>query len=94
MNTKATKNLTGNWRTFKPIVDLEKCTGCKICQNVCPDSCIKIKDLINPETNKKEKKPKAQINYNYCKGCGLCSKECPFNAITMVKDVKNNQNEK
>lgn len=75
------KNLTGTWRTFKPVINLEKCTGCRTCYDVCPDSCIKMAMINN--------KIKATINYNYCKGCLLCKKECPFKAIDSIEEKEN-----
>ena len=68
---------TGNWRILKPIVDMDKCTGCKICFAYCPDVSIYMGD-----------DGKAHINYDYCKGCLICSSVCPFKAITMVREVK------
>ena len=26
---------TGTWRTFKPILDKEKCVGCGLCEGIC-----------------------------------------------------------
>ncbi len=71
-------NLTGSWRTHKPITDYKKCIGCENCVKVCPEGCIEMK-IIN-----KNNRPKT--NYKYCKGCGLCANECPVKAITMKKD--------
>ena len=31
-------NKTGSWRTFKPILDKEKCIDCDNCIIFCPDS--------------------------------------------------------
>ncbi len=70
------ENKTGDWRVFMPVVDEEKCTGCKICWFYCPEAAIKMIDN------------KAKINYDYCKGCGICANECPFNAIEMKREVR------
>ena len=35
---------TGDWRSFRPIHDSEKCTNCLICWIYCPDSSIIVKD--------------------------------------------------
>lgn len=80
MKIKPAENKTGTWRTFKPVINLEKCTGCRICYEICPDSCMKMA-MING-------KIKAQVNYDYCKGCLLCKKECPFKAIDSMKEEK------
>ncbi len=65
---------TGQWRTFKPIRDKEKCTNCMICWIYCPDSAI------IPENGKIK-----EIDYNHCKGCGICAQVCPVKCIKMEK---------
>jgi pyruvate ferredoxin oxidoreductase delta subunit len=71
----AAKNKTGSWRAFRPIIDVEKCTGCGLCSIYCPEPAI-------------HKGKPAKIDYDYCKGCGICANECPFHAITMVPEGK------
>ena len=67
---------TGTWRTQKPVVNLEKCTGCLLCWLYCPENTI-----IKLENGK------VSIDYEYCKGCGVCATACPFDAIEMVPEV-------
>ncbi len=62
---------TGEWRTFKPTIDLLKCIKCGKCWMVCPDDAIK----------QRKEDGKFEINHDYCKGCLLCVKECPVKAI-------------
>ncbi len=62
---------TGTWRTFKPVVDNDKCIKCGICERYCPDFCIDIKE------------DGCHVNLDYCKGCGICAHECPVKSITM-----------
>ncbi len=64
------------WRTFKPVVDAEKCINCLICYLVCPDGTI-----IRGENH-------VDVDYDYCKGCGVCAHECPKDAISMVKEER------
>lgn len=66
---------TGDWRTFKPIRDNDKCTNCLFCWIYCPDGAIPVEDG-----------KVADIDYDYCKGCGICAFECPVDAIEMVLD--------
>ena len=68
---------TGAWRSKRPVVDYEKCTGCGICWSVCPEGCIRKRD-----------DGKFEANLDYCKGCGICSNECPVKAITMIMEEK------
>ena len=74
--TSAPVNSKADWRTFKPVVDVEKCIGCSQCWMVCPDGCISMQD------------GKSIIDYNYCKGCGICKEQCPVDAIEMIKETE------
>jgi len=67
---------TGDWRTFKPEIDYNKCTTCLFCWLFCPDSAVKFDGQ------------KVYIDYDYCKGCGVCAAECPVKAITMKEEEK------
>lgn len=52
------------------ICDEKYCSGCKLCQNLCPKKCIKfIKNDIGIEY--------PTIDINKCISCGLCKKVCP-----------------
>jgi len=66
---------TGDWRTFKPVIDKEKCINCLQCWIHCPDSSIKVEDgkVVG-------------IDYKHCKGCGICAKICPVKCIKMEKE--------
>lgn len=65
---------TGSWRTFRPVIDHEKCIKCKICIEHCPCGVMELeKDIVT-------------IDYTYCKGCGICVEECPTNAIEFIKE--------
>ena len=68
---------TGSWRTFKPILDKNKCINCMFCWIYCPESAIIVKD-----------EKMLGFDLNHCKGCGICAKECPKKAIEMVKEEK------
>lgn len=66
-------NLTGGWKTFRPILDEEKCIKCNICWKFCPDVSVIVTEDGTPE-----------FDYDHCKGCGICAYECPKDAIEMV----------
>jgi heterodisulfide reductase subunit A len=55
-------------------VDEESCSGCGICEVVCPYNAITV--------DKEEKL--SHINPALCKGCGLCGSSCPAGAISML----------
>jgi pyruvate ferredoxin oxidoreductase delta subunit len=66
-------NLTGGWRTIKPVISLENCIKCMNCWTFCPDVSIRIRRDGYPK-----------VDYVYCKGCGICAYECPKDCIEMV----------
>jgi heterodisulfide reductase subunit A len=61
-------------------IEEEKCSGCRICNNLCPYLAIRFDE---------EKKVSA-INEALCKGCGTCVAACPSNAIR-AKHFSNKQ---
>ena len=68
-----------SWRVFQPVIDMDKCTGCKNCWIYCPETAIKWTDENKPE-----------IEWRKCKGCGICVNECPVGAIEFKKvEIKN-----
>ncbi len=60
------------------IIDEDLCSGCRICESICPYIAIDVKE-------KAEDKIRAEVNEALCKGCGLCSAACPSSAITMKR---------
>jgi len=66
---------TGDWRTFKPVIDYSKCKRCLWCWIYCPEGVI---------TRGEDDTPR--IDYEYCKGCGICAEVCPLKAIEMVRE--------
>ncbi len=75
------ENKTGNWRTFKPVIDHDKCIACGNCSRVCPEGCV------FPAGGKAlQGKIYYEKDLDYCKGCGLCAEECPVKCITMERE--------
>ena len=66
---------TGNWRTFRPAIDYEKCTDCLICYAYCPESAMSV-----------GQDGKVKIDYDNCKGCMICLTECPLRAISQTRE--------
>jgi NAD-dependent dihydropyrimidine dehydrogenase PreA subunit len=75
--SSATQNQPGARKRAKALVDIDLCTGCGICANVCPVNCVKIEP--------------SELNFNgvavvdqRCTGCNICAIDCPWFAILMV----------
>jgi pyruvate ferredoxin oxidoreductase delta subunit len=61
-------------RTFRPVIDVNKCINCKLCHVFCPDGAIDYDPI--------------KVNYDYCKGCGICARVCGSKAISMPHELK------
>lgn len=55
-------------------IDIDACTGCKICEKVCPFAAI----IVEPETKK------AKV-LDGCTLCGTCVNACPFDALSIER---------
>ncbi len=53
-------------------IDPEHCSGCRICNNLCPFNAIEFK----------AEEGVSYVNQAMCKGCGTCVAACPAHAIT------------
>lgn len=60
-------------KLHKPVVDLNKCVGCGICQEACP-----VEGKAVHSGNGK----KAEYDYKKCIRCYCCQEMCPAKAIT------------
>ena len=67
---------TGNWRTFRPVIDYGRCTDCLICYAYCPESAMSV-----------GQDGRVKIDYDNCKGCMICLTECPLKAIGQTREA-------
>ncbi len=58
----------------RPMIDKNKCKGCKICSKICPTNAIMMK-----YDNKGELY--AEIDYKKCIFCNKCITACPYNVV-------------
>jgi NAD-dependent dihydropyrimidine dehydrogenase PreA subunit len=58
-----------------PLLDMEKCSGCGICDRICPLDVIHFDD---------QKKIPIVMYPDECWHCGSCRLECPKEAIKIV----------
>ena len=56
----------------KPLIDTDSCTGCTICVEECPVSCLDMQDDISSLARTED-----------CTGCSTCEDVCPVSAIAM-----------
>ncbi len=57
----------------QPVIDLDKCIGCRVCEKYCRHDAVKVSDR------------KAHIDYGKCVGCGQCVAVCQHDGA-VVKD--------
>lgn len=71
---KMSANKTGHWRSARPVIHDDKCTGCMLCWKYCPEACVGLTDKV------------PVIDLSFCKGCGICAKECPPRCIALAAE--------
>lgn len=81
IGVKGSIGKTGEWRTYRPIIDIKNCNKCGFCYIYCPEGTILF-----------EKENGPIIDLIYCKGCGICANECPKNAIKMKRESEEADN--
>jgi 2-oxoglutarate ferredoxin oxidoreductase subunit delta len=66
----------------KIVVDIEKCKGCRLCADACPQKIIQ----QSHDFNKSGYNFVVQTDKDLCTGCSICAVMCPEAAITVYKD--------
>ncbi len=60
--------------SYKPEVDIEKCSGCGTCVDICPVEVYELHDKISVSVNDED-----------CIGCESCVEACRQGAITIIE---------
>lgn len=56
---------------MKTVCEANKCSSCRLCEDICPKSAIHIEDGMSQYN--------AVIEIDKCISCGLCERKCPVN---------------
>jgi len=72
----SSKNITGSWRIFRPLIKENLCSRCSLCSVYCPENAIIIKGEEFP-----------CIDFTFCKGCLICVSVCPKKAIDKSHEI-------
>ena len=85
-STQAAETMAKNTKKGKIIIDRERCKGCHLCIEVCPNGVIEVDESLNAKgyapalfkenTNEGEKG---------CIGCAQCALVCPEVAIEVYR---------
>ncbi|MFZ8791783.1 MAG: 4Fe-4S binding protein [Thermosphaera aggregans] len=65
------------------LLDMSKCTGCSMCQQVCPAACIDMV-VVEGDYSQNPRKRFPRIDHSKCTFCGLCVEYCPVAALSMT----------
>ncbi len=66
-------------------IDLDKCTGCGVCIDACPEEAVS-RGAIGAAGRGKAMVAKVNVDEKKCSYCGVCNILCPFNAIKLTVD--------
>lgn len=96
----APKYLTITNYRFRGVIgiDMERCTGCRRCERICPNKIIRMVPRSDEEIKDRfpdleinlinKKKVYPEIYYGRCLYCGYCAEElvggCPFDALNLT----------
>jgi len=69
----------------KHVLSFTRCIGCGQCVKICPNDCMWMKKINDPDLGKIER---PGVDYSRCLFCGLCVEICPTDAILMTGEYE------
>ena len=76
-------------------IDPAKCTGCKICEIVCPASVVSMVAIGTRKVGEREIEVQRPVFDLFgCISCGQCVDDCKFGALSLTKDFELATNDK
>jgi len=69
----------------KHVLSFKKCIGCGQCVDICPNDCMWMRKIQDPDLGKIER---PGVDYARCLFCGLCVEICPTDAILMTTEYE------
>jgi formate hydrogenlyase subunit 6/NADH:ubiquinone oxidoreductase subunit I len=67
--------------------DIDRCTGCKACETVCPTECIKVEVDHRPDSIKAWVSV-FDVDFSQCVFCGLCVEVCQPQSLVHTKQYE------
>ena len=61
----------------------ERCIACKLCETVCPATCITIDSDVSEDGTRRT--TRYDIDLFKCIYCGFCEEACPVDAIVLTR---------
>lgn len=65
------------------VVDESLCSGCAMCQPICPYKAIEMKTITEKVAGKIISRQVASVNSGLCQGCGACTVACRSGALNL-----------